>query len=213
MAIRADKPDTIVLIDFGRAQSYLERTPCARQTSSVSSRCLHRPSTFSDTERFAMATASIRQMQGGNPSRRDDLESMAYCLVDLVKGTLPWKDRERLEKRRQWDWDRRQSTHELHLLEKRECPLELCCAGLPPVFAEFITYTRELPYETRPDYTRWRQGFREAFRSEGFAGYRLKPGISAADVRNELAAVWRSSPFEPTAASRGWSFGAFEWCV
>jgi serine/threonine protein kinase len=104
---------------------------------------------------------SVRQHRGVTPSRRDDLEALAYLLLDLHHGGLPWDAH-----------DMRRSSRAMHdsVAELKESvPLEELCEGLPVEFSEFLSYARGLGFEEAPDYAQWREAFRERAFSEGFA--------------------------------------------
>jgi serine/threonine protein kinase len=70
---------TVYLIDFGMAIRY-------RETSSK----LHRKATtfrdFHGTYKYASKNVLLEI----SPSRRDDLESWFYCLIEFAAGDLPW---------------------------------------------------------------------------------------------------------------------------
>lgn len=103
---------------------------------------------------------SIRQHQGVTPSRRDDLEALAYLLLDLHHGGLPWDGD-----------DLRKSSRSMHgrVAELKETmPMDELCEGLPSEFAEFLTYARGLAFEETPDYARWQEAFRARSLAEGF---------------------------------------------
>ncbi|TRM58500.1 kinase-like domain-containing protein [Schizophyllum amplum] len=80
-----------------------------------------------------------------NPSRRDDMESLAYTIIDLLCDGLPWAYRE-VESRdvcaikQTWDGS-------------------ALCAGYPPVFGAFVDYVRSLAFQEAPDYATWRRQF------------------------------------------------------
>jgi hypothetical protein len=87
-------------------------------------------------------------------SRRDDLESLAYTILSLLKESLPWeicrngtiKHRENRirKKKRTWTGAR-------------------LCKGLPEEFGYFVDYARGLAYEQEPDYKHWKHKFRVLF--------------------------------------------------
>jgi hypothetical protein len=87
---------------------------------------------------------------------RDDLESLAYTLLYLLRGDLPWKKVEhgtvlgRLaqvrEKKRSWSGSR-------------------LAEGYPPVFGLLLDYARNLDFRECPDYTYLRTQFRHAHSS------------------------------------------------
>ena len=86
------------------------------------------------------------------PTRRDDMESLAYTLVKLLTGTLPWADT--------------RTDEELLPIVCAHSGRTLC-AGYHDVFARFVDYARGLQYEDAPRYKDWINAFRE-----------LVPGLS-----------------------------------
>ena len=73
-------------------------------------------------------------------SRRDDLESLGYILIYLIKKTLPWISIEnsninKIEKYRK-----------VRDLKMSTLPEELC-SGLPKEFSDYIKYCRNLSFE------------------------------------------------------------------
>ena len=94
--------------------------------------------------------ASVNALQGIELSRRDDLESLAYMLIYLMKGNLPWehiKEKNKIEK------------YKKILKIKKNCvPLELC-ENIPNEFSLFLLYARSLEFEEKPDYDYCRELF------------------------------------------------------
>jgi casein kinase 1 alpha len=72
-------------------------------------------------------------------TRRDDLESLAYVLIYLMHGSLPWQS------------TTGKSTSELLDMRMAITPSTLC-EGLPAEFAVFLNYTRSLEFKQKPDY-------------------------------------------------------------
>ncbi|KAL6782597.1 MUT9 [Auxenochlorella protothecoides x Auxenochlorella symbiontica] len=71
----------LYLVDFGLAQRW--RDPKTRTHVKYD----QRPDDFRGTIRYASVHAHL----GRTPSRRDDLESLAYTLLFLLNGRLPWQ--------------------------------------------------------------------------------------------------------------------------
>lgn len=120
------------------------------------------------------------------PSRRDDLESLSYTIVKLLRGSLPWNDEE----------------PEDHFRVKNAWSGSLLCAGYPTVFGQFVDYTRGLSFSATPDYSRWKHQFRALVPglpedplfddSDGLGPYVGVPGLEAQPNS------FRSSVDEPT---------------
>ncbi|EIM79486.1 kinase-like protein [Stereum hirsutum FP-91666 SS1] len=70
------------------------------------------------------------------PSRADDMESLAYTVISLLRGSLPWQKQSRkgvFPNKQLW------SGNDLGF-------------GYPQVFGDFVDYTRALGFESEPDY-------------------------------------------------------------
>jgi casein kinase 1 len=74
-----DKSRILYIIDYGLAKQY--RDPRTKHHISLKTN-----KSLTGTPRFA----SINNHRGYEQSRRDDLESLAYVLIYLLKGQLPW---------------------------------------------------------------------------------------------------------------------------
>lgn len=76
-------------------------------------------------------------------SRRDDLESLAYTLIYLATGSLPWQGIKGNSK----------TQANMYIGEKKiGTPIASLCIGLPHAFEAFIQYARGLEYAQDPDY-------------------------------------------------------------
>ena len=87
--------------------------------------------------------ASINNLKGYQQSRRDDLESLGYTLLYLLKGILPWQGI-----KVNTGENRNQKILEL----KESIPLEELCKDCPHEFIDYINYSRNLQFEEKPDY-------------------------------------------------------------
>ncbi|TPX37734.1 hypothetical protein SmJEL517_g00628 [Synchytrium microbalum] len=85
-------------------------------------------------------------------TRRDDIESLAYVLIELARGSLPWTG---------------VSAFNLSLGWKKIANVKdetlLCDLCEVPEFAELIEHARELDFYGRPDYERFIQKFEGRF--------------------------------------------------
>lgn len=69
-------------------------------------------------------------------SRRDDIISILYVIIYLIKDTLPW------------------SSHGILAYDKKSVTTSAeICAGIPPVFQKLLDYAYELKFEDKPDYS------------------------------------------------------------
>ena len=125
-----DQCRTIFIVDFGLAQKY--RHPITGN---------HIPFHQVRCIRGTPAFSSIHSHLGSELGRRDDLESLAYMLIYLVRGSLPWLNKDR----------RQQASLILEMMQK--IAVEVLCYHIPCELATFLTYTRTLSFSENPDYS------------------------------------------------------------
>ncbi|CAI0423353.1 unnamed protein product [Linum tenue] len=131
---QAGTPDEkkLFLVDLGLA---------ARWRDSTTGRHVEydqRPDVFRGTVRYASVHAHL----GRTGSRRDDLESLAYTLVFLLRGRLPWQGY--------------QGENKSFLVSKKKMatsPEALCCF-CPVPFKNFVEYVVNLKFDEEPDYAK-----------------------------------------------------------
>lgn len=88
--------------------------------------------------------ASINSQLGYELSRRDDLESLGYCIIYMLKGRLPWQGvvaEAKMEK------------HSKVLIKKQDIPVSELCRGLPVEVSRYMYYCRNLGFEDAPVYS------------------------------------------------------------
>ncbi|KAG8157553.1 hypothetical protein KVR01_012595 [Diaporthe batatas] len=110
---------------------------------------------FGGTARYA----SLRSHAGLQQSWGDDLESVGYMLVYFARGSLPWQGLQA-----ETDAELKDKIGEM----KASMSVKELCRDLPDEFAEYIDYTRSLPYGKKPDYNRLQTRFRRLFTRMGF---------------------------------------------
>ena len=87
------------------------------------------------------AFISIHAHLGAELGCRDDLESLAYMLIYLVHGSLPWLSKDGC----------RQASSILNM--KQKTTIEVLCHHVPCELAKFLTYTRTLSFSEDPNYS------------------------------------------------------------
>ncbi|KAI3945278.1 hypothetical protein MKX01_035039 [Papaver californicum] len=98
-----------------------------------------RPDVFRGTVRYASVHAHL----GRTGSRRDDLESLAYALIFLLRGRLPWQGY--------------QGENKGFLVCKKKMatsPETLCCF-CPQSFRLFLEYVVNLKFDEEPNYAKY----------------------------------------------------------
>ncbi|KAK3219961.1 hypothetical protein Dsin_013931 [Dipteronia sinensis] len=98
-----------------------------------------RPDVFRGTVRYASVHAHL----GRTGSRRDDLESLAYTLIFLLRGRLPWQGY--------------QGENKGFLVCKKKMatsPESLCCI-CPQPFRQFVEYVVNLKFDEEPNYAKY----------------------------------------------------------
>ncbi|OHT17481.1 Casein kinase I isoform delta-like protein [Tritrichomonas foetus] len=110
---------------------------------------------FTGTARYS----SINTHLGFEQSRRDDIESIAYILIYLLNGSLPWMG---------FHAENKKQKIEMIGEKKLAKTPDILCQGLPSEFSLFLTEARKLEFPDRPDYSLYRQMFRDLFIREGY---------------------------------------------
>ncbi|XP_052199319.1 casein kinase 1-like protein HD16 [Diospyros lotus] len=97
-----------------------------------------KPDVFRGTVRYASVHAHL----GRTGSRRDDLESLAYTLIFLLKGKLPWQGFVGENK------------GFLVCKKKMGTPSELLCCLCPPPFQQFLEMVTNMKFDEEPNYSK-----------------------------------------------------------
>lgn len=130
---RANK---LYLVDFGLAQRW-------REGKAGHVKYDQRPDDFRGTIRYASVNAHL----GRTPSRRDDLESLAYTLLFLLAGRLPWQGY--------------QGDNKGFLVAKKKMSssAEMLTRGRPTQFRTFTEAVINLRFDEDPPYAAYIQLF------------------------------------------------------
>jgi serine/threonine protein kinase len=88
--------------------------------------------------------SSINTHLGFRHSRRDDLESLSYTLLYMIRGNLPWHIDEKLDNHR---------NIKLILNQKLNIKRDYLFREVPAEFESFFKYTRKLMYDQTPNYS------------------------------------------------------------
>ena len=127
-----EKGTTLYLLDFGLAKQY-------RSSKTLEHYPMKKNKKLTGTARYA----SINALRGNDQSRRDDLESIGYVLIYLLKGVLPWQG---------IDTKTKEEKYAKILYKKEITPPEELCNGYPDELVNYLKYTKNLEYEEDPKY-------------------------------------------------------------
>ncbi|CAL5360595.1 hypothetical protein CsSME_00051123 [Camellia sinensis var. sinensis] len=97
-----------------------------------------KPDVFRGTVRYASVHAHL----GRTGSRRDDLESLAYTLIFLLRGKLPWQG---------FIGDNKGF---LVCKKKMGTPSEMLCFLCPPPFRQFLEMVTNMKFDEEPNYSK-----------------------------------------------------------
>lgn len=143
-----DKANQVHVIDFGLSKKY--RDPFTHQHIAYAD-----GRSLTGTPRYA----SIAALQGIRQTRRDDMESLGYVWMYLLKGSLPWMG---------INLRSRDQKFGKILDVKAATSIESLCAGYPQEFAEYLHNVRNLKFDEQPNYTYYRKMFRDLFIRKGY---------------------------------------------
>jgi len=132
--------NSVYLIDFGLAKPYWANGK-------------HVPASTGHALTGSARYASLNTHLGHEQSRRDDLESLGYVLVYLLRGSLPWQGLQ-IE-------NKVQRNAQISKL-KQTVPFKELCRGCPSQFVEYFRYVRSLKYDETPNYAYLQQLFLSA---------------------------------------------------
>ena len=144
--IGINDPNVIYVVDFGLCKKY--------RSSKTGKHILPKyTKKFNGTLRYA----SFNVVKGKESSRRDDLISLGYMLIYLIKRDLPWEaDFKNLNKERYFNL----------LLSKDNDGFGRLFKNIPPEIIEFVKYSKNLKFEQDPDYSYLRSLFNKLFLSK-----------------------------------------------
>ena len=122
----------IYVIDFGLSKKYID----AEKNEHIPYK---EGKGLTGTARYA----SLFTHRGIEQSRRDDIECIAYNLIYLARGKLPWQGVRTKNKKEK---------HKKIMDKKMAISPEELCEGMPNEFPTLLKYARELEFEEQPDY-------------------------------------------------------------
>ena len=129
---KGDKSKIIYIIDFGLSKRYIDKNTKK-----------HIPykegKGLTGTARYV----SLFTHYGIEQSRRDDIEGIAYNLIYLAKGKLPWQGVKTKNKKEK---------HKKIMESKLHYTPDKLCKDLPEEFVNLLNYSRDLEFEEKPDY-------------------------------------------------------------
>lgn len=143
------KRSILYLIDYGLA------TPIVSHKSQSTHTTLCK--TIIGNARYS----SVSNHMGRDQGPRDDLESLAYCLVYLARGSLPWSSVTK-------DPNAGARADVIATLKMTSSVNEIC-GDLPEEFSTFLREVKSLKVDDTPQYSKYRELFREVLIRECYS--------------------------------------------
>lgn len=125
----ADQENKVYCVDFGISDRYVSATGKHKD---------FKEGTIVGTPTFL----SMNCHNGATPSRRDDIESLLYVLIYLMRGELPWQQA---------------SSDAEGAKIKKATLVDQLCASLPREWNTMLKHIRDCGFEDRPDYEFYEQ--------------------------------------------------------
>lgn len=120
------------VIDFGLSRFYMKGNSHVENTYSCS---------IVGTIRYI----SLNVHEGNVYSRRDDIISIMYVIIYLIKGNLPWMGLVAIK------GDTRTKDELVYSVKSKVTTAELC-EGIPYLFKKLLDYSYTLDFDEKPDY-------------------------------------------------------------
>ena len=127
-----DVTKKIHIIDFGLSRIYMKDGA-------------HIPNKPNSSIVGTMRYISTHIHEGNVYSRRDDIISILYVIIYLLKGKLPWCG---LKVKPE---DKRTKAEIVYDM-KKITPIHQLCSGLPAIFERMLTYAYKIGFDEKPDY-------------------------------------------------------------
>ena len=144
--IGINDPNVIYVVDFGLCKKY--------RSSKTGKHILPKlTKKFNGTLRYA----SLNVVKGKESSRRDDLISLGYMLIYLIKRDLPWES----------DFKKLNKEKYVYLLASKDTDgFGRLFNNIPSEIVEFVKYAKNLKFDQDPDYSYLRSLFNKLFLSK-----------------------------------------------
>ncbi|EAY18513.1 Casein kinase I, putative [Trichomonas vaginalis G3] len=139
-----ENSNKVYIIDFGLSKKFVDSNN--RHIRNCSGKSL------TGTARYA----SINALEGKEQSRRDDMESLFYVWIYLLRGKLPWMGLPAKGNKK----------YEAILMKKKSTEPEDLCSGLNSFFINYYTSVRSLKFEEEPNYAMYRKMIYDAMISD-----------------------------------------------
>ena len=136
------------LIDFGLAKRYIDPKSGEHIALKTGKSLLGKP-----------LFTSLNSHEGSEMSRRDDLESLGYVLLYLLKGCQPWSSIESDHPKA----TKYENIASIYESKKSNCIGSKTPKDVPKEFFKQVEMARELKFDETPPYQRIRRMFKELF--------------------------------------------------
>ena len=150
--IGLEEPNVIFLTNFGLATKY-----CSSKTGK------HILPGFRGTFTGTLKFCSSNAQRGNQLSRRDDMESLGYTILYLLKGKLPWQNLNQ-------NFNEKEIYIKTYAM-KKYMPIKRLCKGCPKELENFFKHVRSLKFQEEPNYDYLRKIFKIILKNNNFQNF------------------------------------------